>query len=116
MHRAAVGDLVDVRWFAEPERVDERHRLRRAAEDLGQARAGLPQREIERRGLERPAPPVALHLVLGRLGPHVDRVDVREEVRQRRPLAYQRVLARAQALLVARHADLLADALLTEAL
>ena len=110
-----MATLSSVGWIAEPERVDEPHRPRRASENLRQARARLPQREVERRGLERPPPPVALQLILGRLRPHLDRVEVSEELRERHPRAGQREVARPQALLGIGHADLFADAFLAPA-
>ena len=48
-------------------------------------------------------------------GPDIERVGVREELGQRRPLAGRRVPAGSQTLLVARRPDLLADAHLAAA-
>ena len=45
---------LDRRLLAEAERVDEAHRLRLQPEHIVQRAAGLAQREVERRGLERP--------------------------------------------------------------
>ena len=60
---------LDRRWLAEAQRVDEAHRLRLEAEHVVQRPAGLAQRQVERRGLERPAAEPQRHVPLGRLRP-----------------------------------------------
>ena len=56
-----------VRWIAEPARCDEGHRSRIAADGGAERAAGLPEREVERSALERPAPVVDVRVYL-RLG------------------------------------------------
>ena len=51
----AAGDRVDRRRVAHARGDDERHRAQLAAERVGQRAAGLAQREVERRALERPS-------------------------------------------------------------
>ncbi len=64
-------------------RDDEAHRPRLAPERLREREAGLPEREVERRGLERP-PPVAPHdVVLRRTLEEVGHVEPRPEIGKR---------------------------------
>ena len=49
-------DGLKARGVAEPERHNERDRVRLAAQHVGQRAPGLAQREVGRGGLERPAP------------------------------------------------------------
>src|SRR5438445_7164190 len=69
-------EALDPRRIAEPERDDERDRLRPATEGLGQRPAGLAEREVESRALEGPAAVVTRrrHPGLGG-GKEVDRAD-----------------------------------------
>ena len=60
---------LDRRLLAEAERVDEAHRLRLEPEHVVQRPAGLAEREVERRRLERPATEAQPHVPLRRLRP-----------------------------------------------
>ena len=82
---------LDRRLLAQAQRVDEAHRPRLPAEHLVQRAAGLAQREVERRRLERPPAKAQRRLPLGRRGPQLERREVLAEARQRPfPLERQR--------------------------
>jgi hypothetical protein len=76
-HAGTAGETtahgLDRGLLAQPERVHEAHRLRPDAKHLVQSAAGLAQREIERRGLERPAAKTDRTGVLRRLRPKAER-------------------------------------------
>ena len=66
------ADRVERRRVAEPERVHEPHRPRLGTDDLVQRAAGLVEREVERRRLERPVAPAPRGVPVGRHRPLVD--------------------------------------------
>ena len=72
----AAGDGLDRRRVAHPRGDDERHGLRGPAEQIVQRRPRLAQREVERGGLEAPAPVAAVDVEAG--------LEGREEVERRR--------------------------------
>ncbi len=80
---------LDRRLLAEAERVDEAHRLRLQPEHVVQRAAGLAQREVERRGLERPVAKAQRHVPLRRLRPQLERREMLAEAGQR-PLSLER--------------------------
>jgi hypothetical protein len=65
--------VLDRGLLAEAQRVDEAHRPRFDLEDLVQRAAGLAQREVERRRLERPPAEEQSPFPLRRLGPQLQR-------------------------------------------
>ena len=112
------GDRGERRRLAEAERVHEPDGPRLAAHGLVQRHAGLAQREVQRRRLERPVAPAPHRLPLGRLLPLLDAVHVLAE-RRERPLARHRQHRPHRVQrdgLVAERGDVLAEALLTTAL
>jgi len=93
-------DRVKRRWVSQPERVDKSHRARLEPEQLGQRALVLAQRQIQRRGLEGPVAIAARRLPRRRLGPLIERGEMRTEgphrpfarKRERGARAQQRVL------------------------
>jgi hypothetical protein len=87
------------------------HRLRLQPEHVVQRTAGLAQREVERRRLERPVAEAQRHVPLRRLRPQLERGEVVAEAGQR-PLALERQrrpgLVQRGAVL-AKHRDVLAE-------
>ncbi len=77
---------LDRRLLAEAERVDEAHRLRLEPEHVVQRAAGLAEREVEGRRLERPATEAQRHVPLRRLRPQREPAELLAEAGQR-PLA-----------------------------
>ena len=80
---------LDRRLLAEAKRVDEAHRVRLQPEHTVQRPAGLAQREVERRGLERPLAKAQRPIPLRRLSPQLERCEMLTEAGQR-PLALER--------------------------
>jgi hypothetical protein len=80
--------VLDRGLLAEAQRVDEAHRPRLEAEHVVQGTAGLAQREVQRRRLERTVAIAPGRLSLRRLGPQVERREVVAEAGE-----YDRVLA-----------------------
>ena len=74
---------VGVGGLAEAGREDERHRLRLHLEHLVQRTSGLAQREVERRGVKRPAPPVTVGLEQRLYRKQIQAVHVIAELSQR---------------------------------
>src|SRR5207245_2267161 len=102
---------LDRRLLAEAERVDEAHRLRLQPKHIVQRVTGLPQREVERRRLERPLAKAQRPIPLRRLRPQLERREMLTEASQC-PISLERerrsgVMQRGAVL--AEHGDVLAQ-------